>query len=68
MNITTTKSIKQLSRYERDQLASTLIKKYGITRGLQILELAERIDRKRKHISASNAVDRSVEWYRRLRD
>jgi hypothetical protein len=68
MNITTTKSIKQLSRYERNELTETLIKKYGITRGVQILELAERIDSKRKHISASNAINRSVEWFRRLRD
>jgi hypothetical protein len=68
MNITTTKSIRQLSRYERDELTGTLIKKYGITRGLQILDLAERIDLKRKHISASNAINRSVEWFRRLRD
>ena len=67
MNITTTKSINQLTRYERDEIAGFLIKRYGIKRGTEIWTLANRIDGQRKFISALGAVDRAVEWFRRNR-
>jgi hypothetical protein len=67
MNITTTKSISQLTRYERQELHELLIRKYGLARGTQIFSLADRIDSQRKFISAMGAVDRAVEWFRRQR-
>lgn len=68
MNITTTKSLNQLNRYEREEIYEGIIKKYGFSRGSQIIRLAERMTDSRKFISASSAVNRSVEWFRRLRD
>lgn len=67
MNITTTKTLTQLSRYDRDEIVAFLIKRYGITRGVAVWELANRITQQRKFISALGAINRSEEWFRRQR-
>ena len=67
MNITTKKSLSQLSNFEMDELYELLIKEYGFARGAQIIRLAQRIDSQRKFISALGAIDRAIEWFRRQR-
>lgn len=67
MNITTSKSISQMTHYERDEMYEAVLRKYGTEMGFRILALAEQIDSTRKYISAWSAVDRAVEWHRRRR-
>jgi len=56
-----------MTHYEREEIVEYLIKRYGTTRGNAVWQLANRITNQRKFISASSAINRSVEWFRRQR-